>query len=638
MGKNMKKTLFTLAAVACTITALADGYDLNKPFGFCTVSSRTDASQTYDITGGGCYVYPIPEGFTGNVLTLKSNGQDMKSTIQNAIKQNDVVILDGSDGDFIVSSNVGITTSNKTIIGINNARICTQWYVTDELKKALDDAGVPKMSTSGGGGTLPNGTSVKEEAEYNTRKIIIEMTGDNNEEYRKSGVLTMQNCQNIIIRNITFVGPGSIDVGGSDLISSTGAKHIWVDHCEFLDGMDGNFDITNSADFHTVSWCIFRYTDRAYMHQNTNLIGSSDSEAKNFLNTTFAFCWWGSGCKQRMPMARVGKVHMLNNYFTSTTASNGINPRISSEFLIDGNYIAAGMKKYYGEDNASAVTWTTNNYIAESSSLPASKGSTVTVPYSIDAAPCSEVPALVEAGAGATLPYGDSSSEPTGTKGSILWSLSSNANAEVSTALTSTVIAASAACGSNLVLNKYASNNNVRFALYQAQTIQTAAADDNAVTFAITVADGYQFKATAVEFYACKAGTDNGTIDVSWKDAGGKTALWTAQSPNRNKEEKGYFSFYTKEIENLSTATKGTCSLVINIYNVGANNDDGSINKKDLGLAQVIIKGTIIDGSTGISTPVIIKDDGNIYNLRGQKVTEDYKGIVIKNGKKYIQK
>jgi hypothetical protein len=40
------------------------------------------------------------------------------------------------------------------------------------------------MSTSGGGGTLPNGKSVSEEAEYNTRKIIIEMTGDNSESYR----------------------------------------------------------------------------------------------------------------------------------------------------------------------------------------------------------------------------------------------------------------------------------------------------------------------------------------------------------------------------------------------------------------------------------------------------------------------
>ena len=59
---------------------------------------------------------------------------------------------------------------------------------------------------------------------------------------------------------------------------------------------------------------------------------------------------------------------------------------------------------------------------------------------------------------------------------------------------------------------------------------------------------------------------------------------------------------------------------------------------KDIGLAEVIVKGTITDGTTGISTPVIIKGDGNVYDLRGRKVTKDYKGIVIVNGKKFIQK
>ena len=31
-------------------------------------------------------------------------------------------------------------------------------------------------------------------------------------------------------------------------------------------------------------------------------------------------------------------------------------------------------------------------------------------------------------------------------------------------------------------------------------------------------------------------------------------------------------------------------------------------------------------------------DDGKIYDLSGRRVNESYKGIVIKNGKKYIQK
>ena len=376
----MKKTILATMLLAVTMTVTATDYDQNKPFGFCTVSSRTDASSTYDITGGGCYTYPISDDFTGTVKVLKSTGEDMK----------------------------------VTIIGINNARIRTQWYVTDEIKAALDAAGVPSMSTSGGGGTLPNGKSVSEEAEYNTRRIIIEMTGDNNENYRNAGIFSLSGCQNIIIRNLTLQGPGSIDVGGADLISSVnGAKHCWVDHCAFLDGMDGNFDITQKSDFHTVSWCTFSYTSRSYMHQNTNLIGSSDSETTGYLNTTFAFNWWGTGCKQRMPMARVGKIHMLNNYFNCSGSSNCINPRKNSEFLIEGNYFDKGVKRFYKSDNAKAVIWASSNYHVENNSLGNldSFGTTVTVPYDYTVAPNSDVPTAVKEHAGATLKYGESATK-----------------------------------------------------------------------------------------------------------------------------------------------------------------------------------------------------------------------------------
>lgn len=400
----MKKYLLTtLAALFSLITVAAD-YDQNKPFGFCTRSSRTDAACTYNITGGGCYSYPIPNGFAGKVIVLKSNGKDMKKDIQNAIKQNDVIILDGSNDDFIVSSNVNVEGDNKTLLGINNARLCTQFHITPEIITALNNAGVPHMNTHEGGGILPNGQRVREEAEFNTRKIIIGLTGDNTESYRKSGILRVAK-ENIIIRNITFVGPGSIDVGGSDLLSFNGAKHCWVDHCSFSDGMDGNFDITQSSDFNTVSWCTFSYTERSYMHQNTNLIGYSDREPTGFLNTTFAFNWWGPGCVQRMPMIRVGKIHMLNNYFSSTTATNCINPRKNSEVLIEGNYFEKGVKRYFSQKDAISVTWADSNHAEEPNKAgqPISIGTPVTVPYDYSVAPYADVPAAVKKHAGATL-------------------------------------------------------------------------------------------------------------------------------------------------------------------------------------------------------------------------------------------
>lgn len=377
---------------------------LDKPFGFCTAASRSDANSTYIISGGGCYTYPVAEGTKG-VVVLKSNGQDMKSTIEETIKDeaNRVIIFDGSEGDFIVSANVKISTPNKTLLGINKARICTQWHLTDEMKKALNDAGIPNMSNSDGGGELPNGTTVKEEAEYHTRLILIEMTGDSKEKYRKAGIFSISNCQNIIIRNLKLVGPGAVDVGGNDLVSCTGAVNCWIDHCEFTDGLDGNCDITKSSNFITVSWCTFSYTSRSYMHQNCNLIGSSDSEATGFLNTTFAYNWWDTDCHERMPLGRVGKIHVLNNYYSCAKPINSINPRKNAEFLIEGNYFDKGITSYYSQRDAVSVTWKPNNYIAESDTLPSSFGTAVSVPYTYITAPASDVPTMVRRHAGATL-------------------------------------------------------------------------------------------------------------------------------------------------------------------------------------------------------------------------------------------
>ena len=408
----IRRFLCSFVMLSLSVSLTASNYDLQKPFGFCTRSSRTsDASEyAYDITGGGCYEYPVTGVSASKVITLTSTGANMKNDITNAIKNYDVIIFDGSQGDFLVESTISLNSiTGKTLLGINHARLCTTWYATQEIIDALNEAGVPKMSTSSGtGGTLSNGKAVSEQAEFNTRQIIINLTGDDSEAYRNSGIFYFKSCKNLIIRNLKFVGPGSIDVSGSDLISFYGTTNSWVDHCEFTDGMDGNFDITQKSDFNTVSWCTFSYTDRSYMHQNTNLIGSSDSEATGYLNTTFAFNLWGAKCRARMPMARVGKIHMLNNYFNSAGCGSCVNPRKNSEFLIEGNYFEKGVKNYYSQSQAKAVTWDSNNFIAESSGnkLPSSTGSAVTLPYAYTAADCSVIPSEVSLYAGATL-FGD---------------------------------------------------------------------------------------------------------------------------------------------------------------------------------------------------------------------------------------
>lgn len=400
----MKRTLLSLfCMLTCALTAMAQAsFDTLEPFGFVKMSSRTDASKTYNFTAGG--TFKATGGDATSTITLKSNGKPMDSEIRNAITSKKVIIFDGSDGDFILSSYISLQgISGKTLIGVNNARICTQWHVTEEITALLDAANVKSASTTSGGGTLSNGVTITEEAEFLTRKILLEKYG--NENYRNSGCLYMKGCSNIAIRNIKFVGPGSIDCSGKDLLAFDGSKNMWVDHCEFTDGIDGNFDITNSSDFCTVSWCTFSYTDRSYMHQNTNLVGSSDSEATGYLNITFAYNVWGQKCRARMPMARVGKIHMLNNYYNCAgNATACINPRKNSEFLIEGNYFEANVSKVFSQTDAIAYEWKSSNYIGnKSTNAPASKG-TVSVPYEYSVQDVMDMPTTLTQYAGATLP------------------------------------------------------------------------------------------------------------------------------------------------------------------------------------------------------------------------------------------
>jgi len=401
----------------------------SNPFGFAVASSRTETG-TSAVTGGGMHdpqtiIDALPSGWahgtsytlTSNskkVIVLASTGSDMKSDVQSAISANDIIIFDGVDDthkDFIIGSVMKMSSiSNKTLLGINGARLCTEWYLKDTDRSALDAQNVKNLSTSTK--VTYNGEQV-EEAEAKTREVLSGIYG--NENYRNAGIFEFTGGTNLIIRNIKFVGPGACDVGGYDLLAFKGVTHAWVDHCEFTDGIDGNFDITEASDFVTVSWNKFHYTECSYMHQNTNLVGSSDSKDsdKTHLNITFAYNNWGLGCNARMPMARYGKIHMLNNYYSCTgNKTSCINPRTQSEFLLDANHWISGITKVFepgtGDNVPSAYSWSTNNVIKGTTQTgcgapSANLGATVTVPYIYSTLDPETLPTVIPANAGATL-------------------------------------------------------------------------------------------------------------------------------------------------------------------------------------------------------------------------------------------
>lgn len=153
------------------------------------------------------------------------------------------------------------------------------------------------------------------------------------------GVNLVLDSDNVIIRNIQFESPydyfPSWDPNDGpegnwnsqyDSISIKGGTHIWIDHSSFQDGpetvekyfgrkyehRDGLVDITNEADYITISYSTFAN------HNKTMLIGSSDSKISDEgkLHVTLHHNYFHD-VVQRLPRVRFGQVHVYNNYFAS---------------------------------------------------------------------------------------------------------------------------------------------------------------------------------------------------------------------------------------------------------------------------------------------------------------------------------
>ena len=235
-----------------------------------------------------------------------------------------------------------------------------------------------------------------------------------------SGILYVKRFNNLIIRNLTFVGPGAYDCDGWDLLCFEGVTNAWVDHCDFQDGCDGNFDNKGNTDNVTVSWCRFRYlkaprsggSGGSADHRFTNLLGSSSSDAPSdgTYNFTWAYCWWDNGCKERMIRCRNASLHFLNCYWNSSVANYYIGPE-NADCYIEGCTFEGAPKtakifyqNYGGKNGAKFVNCTATK------GLPSNvTDRTVVTPseiYSYTALSASEAKAAVtnaSCGAGATL-------------------------------------------------------------------------------------------------------------------------------------------------------------------------------------------------------------------------------------------
>ncbi|WUO59946.1 polysaccharide lyase family 1 protein [Streptomyces sp. NBC_00280] len=162
------------------------------------------------------------------------------------------------------------------------------------------------------------------------------------------GSLQAKSVDNVIIRNLTFSAtedcfPQWDPTDGStgnwnsayDSVTLRGATHVWADHNTFTDAPhldsanpkyygreyqihDGALDITNGSDLVTVE------RNQFTNHDKTMLIGSSDTDSVGKLRVSIHHNVW-KGIVQRAPLARIGQIHIYNNYFDTTTL-NGYAP------------------------------------------------------------------------------------------------------------------------------------------------------------------------------------------------------------------------------------------------------------------------------------------------------------------------
>ena len=260
-----------------------------------------------------------------------------------------------------------------------------------------------------------------------SNKSLIGLAGARlvNENQTGSGIINLRNgSNNIIIRNLIFVGPGAYDTNGADNLTNQGGTNIWIDHCEFQDGQDGNLDNVGQSDNITISWCKFTYlkppvpggSGGSNDHRFSNLVGSSasDKPADGHYSITFQSCYWAEGSRERMPRARNAELHILNSYYNTSVAGSvgiglggGINN--STAFVENTHFarISSYFKNYVSTDGGSiAVNY--SNSLTGTAPVPASMniGSVSPPNYIYTVMPVAEVATYVPdptCGAGATL-------------------------------------------------------------------------------------------------------------------------------------------------------------------------------------------------------------------------------------------
>ncbi|WP_104981451.1 pectate lyase family protein [Sorangium cellulosum] len=192
--------------------------------------------------------------------------------------------------------------------------------------------------------------------------------------------------QNVIVQNLKIDASSTVDDG----IQIHFAHHVWVDHVEIWDALDGNLDVVHGSDLVTVSWSKFHYTSNAPdpAHRFSNLVGHSNNNADEDtgrLRVTYHHTWWAEGVTERMPRVRFGEVHVFNNYYSAAGNNYAIGGGLQARLRIENNYFD-GVKDphvFYEAEPTAQIVASGNAYIglADTTRKESGQGSAFTPPY-----------------------------------------------------------------------------------------------------------------------------------------------------------------------------------------------------------------------------------------------------------------
>ncbi len=193
---------------------------------------------------------------------------------------------------------------------------------------------------------------------------------------------------NVIIRGLNITNPT-----GTDGISVTGARNVYIAHCTLYDCADTLIDITAGADNITVAWCEFYYTVAQTNRRFAMQIGGPTGETTP-LRVSLHHNLWSDRIDQFLPASTYGRVHMYNNQLELSGNTAGTSMLANAELLSERN-LYGNLANPLVKSAGGLIRTLENTYLSTTGTAPdAGTDSVFTPSYSYRLLPTTSVSGL----------------------------------------------------------------------------------------------------------------------------------------------------------------------------------------------------------------------------------------------------